>query len=83
MRFTVMGHDLLELGSDGRADLAQRRLDSAKLCHSSFSRLLPRVGYQPTVDNIETDGATRLSLAAACHTARAGYRFIRRRRLRR
>ena len=42
-------HDPLELGSDGDADLAQRRLDSAKLFYSSYSRLFPRVGYQPAV----------------------------------
>src|SRR5215472_3111224 len=32
---------------------------------------------------LDAHDATRLSLAAAGHTARAGYRFIRRRRLRR
>jgi len=42
-------HDPLELGSDGDADLAQRRPDSAKLFYSSYSRLFPRVGYQPAV----------------------------------
>ena len=83
MRFTVMGHDLLELGSDGRADLAQRRLDSAKLCHSSIAACSLVLGTSRPVDNIKTDGATRLSVAAAGHTARTGYRFIRRRRLRR
>ena len=38
-------HDPLELGSDGDADLAQRRPGRTKFFHASYGRLLPCVWY--------------------------------------
>ena len=75
-------HDLLELGM-----VALISCSGVSTARSSVIRAIAAcslaLGTSRPVDNIKTDGATRLSLAAAGHTARAGYRFIRRRRLRR
>src|SRR5262249_4479771 len=57
-------HDLFELGSDGRADLTQRRPGRTKLFHPSYCRLLVRVGNQPAVDNFKP----KRSLSAAIDT---------------